>query len=387
MIDRCDAVILLVTAQLLEADNYVLRKEIPYARALGKKIIAIQVEECDFEDIRNVLQIQDIYKLDELDCFSDLLKDAGVSVPEVSMTAQHLYRIGNEYLDGNETEKNCKLAISLLQWASKLGYIRAYETLIEVFSGYYKDFSVDYDKTVNLLKSYINILSEKYFWQENKIFAYMRKLGDFYYENNEFNEAYCQYQLCYEYIKDINQDDSIELTKCLSVSCLNIARTLNELGEIEKAEMYYRKTIDLDMKMYNDIVCDSHSLVNLLVSLSQTGDFYQQRGFYLKAKIIYDEVITTIHNSNCIYGVPWDADNTYDGYEDEYAAQNIEEIYKFVKCSLAKIFLLFQEEGIYHPQLKMFPREYITDVKIGQNYIVCNDCYNEFATAFDLKKD
>ena len=23
----------------------------------------------------------------------------------------------------------------------------------------------------------------------------------------------------------------------------------------------------------------------------------------------------------------------------------------------------------------------------GQNYIICNDCYNEFATAFDLKKD
>lgn len=364
MMDSCDAVILLVTAQLLEPDNYVLRKEMPYAMASGKRIVAIQVEECDLESIKQVYKIQDIYRLDEWDCFSDLLSVAGISVPKVSMTAQHIYSIGKEYLDGSVAEKNHKLAVSLLHKASELGYIRAYETLIEVFSGNYKDFSVDYDKTISLLKSYINILSEKYFWQKNKIFAYMRKLGDFYYENNEFNEAYCQYQLCYKYIKEINQNESIELTKCLSVSCLNIARTLNELGEIEKAEMYYRKTIDLDMRMYNDVGDDSHSLVNLLVSLSQTGEFYQQRGFYLKAKIMYDEVITTIHNSNCIYGVPWDADNVYDGYEDEYAAQNIEEINRFVECSLAEIHLLFQEEGIYHPQLKLFPREYLTHVQI-----------------------
>ena len=375
MIDKCDALILIVTPQLFEPDNYVLRTELPYAKSCGKKIIAIQMEETDWKSLESIQEsytIDQVYRLEEWNCFSEILEDAGLSIPDLNPCAQHLYELGISYLAGDIAECNRHLGCSLLYQAAESGYYSAYETLIEVMIGNYDSSYKNDLEAIELFEKYNSILKVQYSFRKDKtslkkLFEYTRKFGEFYFEQNNFENAYCLFHLCYEYVKDVSKKDVNEFYTYLSVACLKLGKTLNALKKFDEAEVYYRKAVKIDGEVYDNkdmSLSNSRTLINSLTSLCEMGSFYQERGLLLKAKIAYEEVITTIRNYGCVYGMPWNDKRVFIGYEDEYAAQNVQELSKYAMISILQINSEFQQKGIYHPKKKKYSRENITDLRI-----------------------
>ena len=98
-------------------------------------MIGILMEETDLKAIRNLYGVEKIYKLEEWFSFTDILFDAGISIPDVNSYPHHLYGLATAYIDGNEVECNMKIACELLYQAIQYKYQAAYEKLIEIKTG------------------------------------------------------------------------------------------------------------------------------------------------------------------------------------------------------------------------------------------------------------
>ena len=359
MINECNAMILVVTENLFEPNNYVLTKELPWARCCGKKIIAIEMEETDINQLKKI-DIDIVYKLDEWDKFTSILEDAGLYVPVTNKYAKHLYQLGISYLEGNKVQYNFDLACSLLYQSAEIGCDLAYEALIEVMSGEYDCIYEDDTEAINLFNKYIDFQKTKYSGEKTnknleKIFEYLRKFGEFYFKKHDYENAYNLFHECYKCAELFNEDQIPPRSSYLSVSCLKLGETLSEMGKYDSAETFYRKSVNLDYESYNenDIFIDSGLLINLLTSLCELGNFYQERKLLLKAQILYEEVLKLIKNSGCFYGLPWEQEYAFNGYIDEYSAKSTQELLKYAIISLMEIRQEYSKNKIYHPIKKI----------------------------------
>lgn len=427
IIEKCSAVILVVTPHLLELDNYVLRIEIPFAKKCGKPVIGILMEATNLRAIRDLYGVEKIYKLEEWDSFTDILFDAGFPVQEVDSYPNYLYGLATAYMEGNDVECNMKIACELLYQAIQYKNLSAYEKLIEIKTGEYEEYQQQYEKStrnISLLADYMNgikdkldsddnsnewierllkikvdyerkiynesykdiveakrlfdeyikILEERYEMNPTEryfipLLDCLRKYGEFYLNQHMLKEAVDQLLVFYEYVKPLEKKAPNNLFTYLSVASLLLAKTYHVLEDYDKAEQYYKKSVDTDRMLNDDdSTYNSVTYINLLTSLCEFGDFCQKQGKLLKAKIMYQEVLQTIQNNGTIYRTDWDRDIVYNGYIDEISAKNTEELERFARISLLEIETEFLKVGKFRPNIQTYSRKLITDPKILENY-------------------
>lgn len=424
-INQCSAVVLLVTPHLLEADNYVSRIEIPYARACNKPIIALLMEETDLNKLYETIQIKKVYKVNEWESFGEILLDSKISLPNKKLSPMKMVQLAESYMNGKDVERNIDVACQLLYQAKENYYIPAYETLIKIKTGEFEKQQKEYANTVKKLspvdiikkikdenpdcddefslitlflqeyenehdedqsetykdkaeairllrelkdinmKLYENIKSEEFLIS---LFDSTRKYGEFCLQEGLLDEAYYQFREIYEYMRAEVGEDVNKFTSYLSVASLLLGDIFKEMGKYEKAEEYYRKSVDLDISANDDgPIGNSVAYTNVLESLCKLGDFLQNRGELLKAKIIYQELLDTTKRNGTMYMRSWDSDKVYKGFEDSRAAKITEETVQFAIISLMEIESALNQKGEFQPQIKKVSREYITDAAILQS--------------------
>lgn len=425
VMDNCNAIILVVTPNLLlDSNNYVERVEVPYARKNGIPIIPILMEDANLKKIGERYGISKIYKLDDYSKFSDVLAEAGVPVQQVDSYPAHLYKLGLEYRDGKTVERNIKIACELFRQASEYGLSQAFERLIEIKTGEYEHHIIkaeedarmslsdsifldviressgesdedsmvkkcieelrnvncyesheDFDEAISLFNKAIDVFEAEYEKTNTEkslltLLGFLRKCGEYLLEKNMLPEAYQQLSRMHEYVKDANSDTTPRLCTYLSVACLLLGKTFNMMEEYSKAETFYKKAMLLDMELFEDDYADPVKYGNSLISACELGNFYQQRGKLLNAKAVYTEVLDTIRDSGTVYGNEWDEQKVYIGYMDEESARKAEEARKYAMISLMEIERDLLLRGKYHPCLRTYPRDLITDSRILD---ICND--------------
>lgn len=423
IIEKCSAVILVITPHLLESDNYVLKIEIPFAKECGKPVIGILMEEINLGVIQNLYGVEKIYKLEEWDSFTDILFDAGIPIPDVNSYPHHLYKLATAYIDGNGVECNMKVACELLYQATQYKHLAAYEKLIEIKTGEYEkcrrrhkesimnismlanhlseiedNSALDKDndewierlpkikadnehkihnesykdivEVTRLFDEYIKILTERYETNPTEscfipLLECLRKYGEFYLNQYMLKEAVESLLVFYKYVEPLEKQKTNKLVTYLSTASLLLGKTYYALKDYDMAEQYYKKSVDTDRMLNDDnSTYNSITYTNLLISLCEFGDFCQKRGKLLKAKIIYQEVLQTIQNNVTIYGTDWDMDNAYGGNADETSARKTEKLNRFARIGLQEIETEFLKMGKYRPTIKTYPRSLITDPKI-----------------------
>ncbi len=423
IINKCTAVLLLVTPQLLEPDNYVTRIEIPYARACNKPIIALLMEETDLNKLYEMIQIKKVYKPNEWEFFGEILLDASVSLPNRDLSPMKMAQLAEAYMNGKDVERNIDIACKLLYRAVQNFYIPAYDNLIKIKTGAFEKQQLEFANTVkrasptDIIKkikdenpectdelSLIKLFIQEYennddqyetykdveeairLFQERKniylklyeigkteqflisLFDSIRQYGEFCLQEGLIDDAYHQFREMYEYVQGKVGEEVNKFTTYLSVATLLIGDTLNEMGRFEEAEEYYRKSVDLDISANDDgIVGDSIAFTNVLESLNKLGDFLQKRGELLKAKVVYQELLDTIKRNVTFYGREWDSgDRVHIGVMDPRAAKIAENASRVAVISLMEIESAFIQKGKFEPKIKKVPRGYITDVTILQ---------------------
>lgn len=426
IIEKCTAVILVITPHLLEPNNYVSRIEIPFAKKLGKPVIGILVEETDLNAISDMYGIDKIYRLDEWKTFTSILLDADIPIPEVDSYPNHLYELAVAYIDGDHVERNMNIACELLYQAIQYKHLESYEKLIEIKSGEYEEslmkqeeaewsFSlfadylkeiatnpdlnddtdkdelirklcdiekdnerkvhekvsyIDISESVALYDEYIDILTERYKHNPSErmlipLLDWLRKYGEFYINQHMFTDAVNRLLIFYKAVEPLEKQEPNKLFTYLSVASLLLAKTYLELEHYDTAEKYYKKAIDIDRKLNDDMSThNSVTYTNLLTSLCEFGDFCQKRGKFTTAKIMYQEVLQTIQNNGTIYGMNWDMDRVYRGYDDEDSARKTEELERFARISLWEIETELRKMGSFRPVTKVYHRSVITDSQI-----------------------
>lgn len=423
IIEKCSAVILVITPHLLEPDNYVLRIEIPFAKECGKPMIGILMEQTDLRTIQDLYGVKKIYKLEEGTSFKDILFDVGIPIPDVDSYPHHLYELATAYIDGNDVECNMKIACELLYQAIQYKHLAAYEKLIEIKTGEYEECKQQYEESVmkislvadylneiednsdldndsderikrllkikddneckihndsykdiveatRLFDEYIKILEERYKINSTKryfipLLDCLRKYGEFYLNQHMLKEAVDQLLVFYKYVEPLKRQEPNKLFTYLSVASLLLAKTYHALEDYDIAEQYYKESINIDRILNDDdFTFSSVTYTNLLTSLCEFGYFCKKRGKLLKAKIMYQEVLKTIQNNGTVYVMNWNTNIAYYGYHDETSAKKTKEAERFARIGLWEIETEFLKVGKFRPTIKTYPRKLITDPKI-----------------------
>ena len=409
VITECSAVLLVITPHLLELDNYVLRVEIPAAKKYGKPVIGILMEETDLNAIQDVYGIEKIYRLEKGIPFGYILSKEGLTLPKTRSYPRRLFLLATAYMEGRIVEYNIKVACELLYQAIQYKYPDAYEKLIEIKTGEFEEakkndlfwadclndtenntnqdyewnaevkqykrneiYDVSYkdiNEAIRLFEEYIEILEDKYKQHPTEdrfisLLDALKKYCAFYLSQNMLKEAEKQLLVFYKYVKPLEKQKPNKLFTYLSVASLLLARTYNELEDYDIAELYYKKSVDID-RILNDSSKFNHiTFTNLLTSLCDFGDFCQEHGKLLKAKIMFEEVLNTIQHNGAAYAREWDTDSIYHGFFDESSAQRAKEMEYFAQTALKEIETELMNAGKFIPTIKIYSKKQITDNEI-----------------------
>ena len=306
MIEQCDAFIILITPNLLEENNYVMNYEYPLAIRLGKKIIPIQVVETNRDKLSYYYKnIPNPINLLEIDSFTKVIQSTGIQLnTNVKNSPQHMYLIGSAYLNGFEVEINFDKAISLISEAANKGYIDAYKKLISIYHNgyftpknpnmaiYWEEQYIEYILTQHNISDLFEVL---YHSEDNdneynpftvfqisrddntpsyyllEVFHYLKEIGYTYYEMQEYDKALNNYELAF-LIADflvkktgntIDSDTKIGW-QCLSDISLRKGQTYEHLGLLIKAEIYFKKSLKIDIELDKNEETSSHETLKNL---------------------------------------------------------------------------------------------------------------------------
>lgn len=118
--------VIAVTPDILEGENYVLKKEYPLAKELGLPILPVMMRETSLDDLKRagfdhaVIQPQDTKTLDKI-----LEEIFGTAAD----TQQEAYRLGLAYLNGAYVELGRERGYELVKKAAELGDLNAVKKL------------------------------------------------------------------------------------------------------------------------------------------------------------------------------------------------------------------------------------------------------------------
>ena len=157
--DKSDLFALVVTPNLLEQSNYVMRVEYPMAAGNGKKIIPVMPVQTDGEELERCYPgIPDVVPADEksADRIDQLIREALTIRQDDS--PEHKYIMGLAYLSGIDVETDHEKALNLITDAAGSDLDEAYLKLISMYENgqgvqrsYYYG-AVWHEKYVELLK-------------------------------------------------------------------------------------------------------------------------------------------------------------------------------------------------------------------------------------------
>ena len=127
---KCNALLLCVTPNLVNEDNYVRQVEYKYAHEVHKTVLPIKAVDTSLTKLKQVfIDIPDPVEANEAS--SSLIKITKVEAKKT--TPRKMYALGLAYLFGIEVEINRRIALSYLEKAASKGYIDALRFLADIY--------------------------------------------------------------------------------------------------------------------------------------------------------------------------------------------------------------------------------------------------------------
>lgn len=196
-LERCDCVLMMVTARFLEAGNFIMN-EFPRVKAAGMKILPYLVEDVDLE------QLSEAYPgiLDEYPCgirgeeqLQSVLYEIFPSY-EGAWSGETNYFIGLANLYGVDFEHDTEKAIHYLQRAAEAGYQPALVELVRIYDQGI-GIASNRDQAILYQEKYVAVLKKNQTTPldiPNRYAEEVLQLGRLYEKNNDDSMALANYQ-------------------------------------------------------------------------------------------------------------------------------------------------------------------------------------------------
>ena len=163
-------VVMCITKNSLEEDNYVSKIEYPLAKKLGKQIVPVVVEKVDVDLLEKLYPgIDPLVDIEDIDNLYLRIKTivSKLNINLQDKTPAQIGELGHAYLEGKGVERNLELGLKLTREAASLGYPVSCEKLGRILSGQYPGLvEVDYEEAVKWfevsLESSYSLLKEAF---------------------------------------------------------------------------------------------------------------------------------------------------------------------------------------------------------------------------------
>ncbi len=290
---------LLVTPNLLEENNFVMREEYPAAKESGIDILPAEMEKTDrealeakYESIPECASTED-----EISFRNRLLEEVAKLEIKENDTPEHNYLIGLAYLDGIDVEVNRERGFELITGAAENGLAEAMQKLYTMYreGSYVK---LDYQKAL--------------YWAQKIVDYYVKECGE---EHPDTLQSLICLALAYENVGEYTK--SLELNKkvynlCCKVlgeehfyaltSLHNLALAYGNVGEYTKSLELFEKVYSLYCKILGEEHPDTLlSLNNLAVAYGKVGEYSKsieldEKAYALCCKVLGEEHPDTLRS-------------------------------------------------------------------------------------------
>ncbi len=240
-LEKCSLFTLMVTPNLLEDQNYVMRIEYPEAKKAGKEILPVEMVPTDSVRMsEKYVGIPISVKGRDDDEFRARFLEGlkGIATHENELDPAHNFLVGLAYLDGIDVEKDHERALELITSAAESYLPEAMEKL----AGMYEDAEgVDrnYAEEIKWREKLLERAEKEPAPKKNDLIRYMHTLANAYVRNGKYKKALPLYERLYEIRKEsAGEEDSSSL-----VTLMNVAVTYGKLG-------MYKKDLELEKQIY-----------------------------------------------------------------------------------------------------------------------------------------
>lgn len=288
MLKKSDLFTLVVTPNLINEINYVMKEEYPAAMNNNKPMLPVEMEPTDKKDLeKNFKGIPDcIRNDDEEDLVLALQKKLHINtISKNDLDPMHSFLIGLAYLDGIDVEVDHNRAVQLIRGAAEAGILDAMHQLVMMYEtgkGVVRDFR----EGLKWRKKFVYCLQEKYKEEPGEEAAIdlvngIIDLGDAFFIMGLLKEAKDAY------LDALPLAESYPgLRELISVSYNRLGDTAKAQGQYEEAKEYYVMDSELvyGLAMETGMMEDYHSL---LISYERLGKIYEEKGELDEAEDYY----------------------------------------------------------------------------------------------------
>ena len=300
-ISKSDAFVLLATPNLFEKnaegeDNYVVSHEYPFARKIGKPILAIESITTDPDRFAEIFPgTEQLIPLNDSSAMCAAFKEKlGESAYCRQMNSERLYLLGMAYLKGFGVERDFDKAVRLLEKASQkfdVSGLRAVGQLATIYENGI-GIEIDSDKAFLLRKNAI-VHSKKIFRLKhpNTATAY-QSMAAFYAMQGEYEKALEEYFKALSIYKKISKKENMD--KATLYEC--IATVYEKQGTHTEALKWRQKSLNIYEKVLEKEKPDTSEPYNKVAScyFSQ-GNYEKSIIWHQKALEIREKILGATH--------------------------------------------------------------------------------------------
>ena len=290
---------LLVTPNLLEEGNFVMREEYPAAKNAGMDILPTEMEKTDRERLRAkfigipepVLASDVVFKETLLKTIEKIAKTENDSEPE------HNFLIGLAYLNGIDVEKDADRGIELITMAADSGLAEAMEVLYNL---YLAGAEVEYNiyKAQQWAKRLADHYTDRFGYEDARTLLWMHNLSYTYHMSGKLREATelgeTVLKLKIKLLGE-NHPDTLLIIN-------NLAIIYRDLGEPQKAYEMLNRAYEIAIRTLGEDHPDTMLYLSNLSNLLQLiGDYHRaiecsKRSYEIRARILGEENARTVES-------------------------------------------------------------------------------------------
>jgi len=285
-IDNADVFALMATPNITEQDNYVLKREYPYAIEHNKCIVAVEIKELDKREFEESYTKIDFFAslTGMYDAFRQALPDGAVID---SITAERGFLLGVAFLKGIMVEKDVERAIQLLIDSASGGCIRSAELLGKVNYDLLK-----YEDSIYWYKQAAKISEDKNGIENAETARIYQKIAVTHIEHGEHISALEWSLKALPILERMSGSNNLDIAQTL----IDICTSYQMIGEVEKvppllekAASLYDNVTDVDqtdvINGYCNIATTYHNNINLAKAMET----------HLKSISLAEKVLGTEH--------------------------------------------------------------------------------------------
>ena len=262
---------LLVTPNLLEDPNYVMKTEYPAALKAQKPVYPVEKIHTDrqelsekYKDLPEVVDIKDEHAFES--GYLEAVK--GIAKNESDDDPMHSYLMGMAYLNGIDVEFNAGYGVELMTKAGESGL---FDAMVMLYTMYFNgaNIELDYDKALYWVKKAYEYCKVNYDKKNNKTIMMLRSLEMAYEYAGDYEGAL---RFCEESY-DLYRKEFGDADECTVSVLLLLAKAKYECGHYDEALALYEKA-----RKYSD-----NDNEHLLAVLSGIGAAYYHKDDHRKA--------------------------------------------------------------------------------------------------------